>query len=50
MRRFAHGLEEMSQLKEQGEEQKFGSFTRFPDILMMDGRAGTGEHCTGGAR
>lgn len=29
MRRFTHGLEEMSQLKEQGEEQKFGSFTGF---------------------
>ena len=40
MRRFTHGLEEMSQLKEQGEEQKFGSFTRFPDILMMDGGRG----------
>lgn len=40
MRRFTHGLEEMSRLKEQGGEQKFGSFTRFPDILMMDGGRG----------
>lgn len=39
-RRFTHGLEELSQLKEQGVEKKFGSFTRFPDILMMDGGRG----------
>ena len=39
-RRFTHGLEELSQLKEQGVEKNFGSFTRFPDILMMDGGRG----------
>ena len=35
-RRFEHGLEE---LKELGTE-KFGSFTRFPDLIMMDGGRG----------
>lgn len=39
-RRFTHGLEEQSRMKEQGAEQNFGSFTRFPDILMMDGGRG----------
>ena len=40
MRRFTHGLEELSQLKERGVEKQFGSFTRFPDLLMMDGGRG----------
>ncbi len=39
-RRFTHGLDEMEQLKEQGVEARFGSFTRFPDLLMMDGGKG----------
>jgi len=39
-RRFRHGLEEMNQLREQGMEERFGSFTRFPDLLMMDGGRG----------
>ena len=39
-RRFQHGLEEMHQLKEQGVDDRFGSFTRFPDLLMMDGGRG----------
>ena len=34
-RRFSHGLEEMEQLKEQGVDDRYGSFTRFPDLLMM---------------
>ena len=39
-RRFTHGLEEQSRMKERGGEQTFGSFDRFPDILMMDGGRG----------
>lgn len=39
-RRFTHGLEEMEQLRENGVEGDFGSFTRFPDLLMMDGGRG----------
>lgn len=39
-RRFTHGLEEMAQLRESGVDEDFGSFTRFPDLLMMDGGRG----------
>ncbi|MBQ9437135.1 MAG: excinuclease ABC subunit UvrC [Lachnospiraceae bacterium] len=35
-RRFTHGLEE----KAMETEEAFGSFTRFPDLLMMDGGKG----------
>lgn len=39
-RRFTHGLREMEERKEKGLDQTIGSFTRFPDILMMDGGKG----------
>lgn len=39
-RRFSHGLEEAKELKEQGVDQELGSFTRFPDLIMMDGGKG----------
>ena len=39
-RRFSHGLEEARTLKEKGMDTSFGSFTRFPDLLMMDGGRG----------
>lgn len=39
-RRFAHGIEEAGILKEKGVDQVFGSFTRFPDLIMMDGGKG----------
>ena len=39
-RRFSHGLEEIARLKEKGEDTDFGSFTRFPDLLLMDGGKG----------
>lgn len=39
-RRFTHGLEEADQMKEKGMELAFGSFTRFPDLIMMDGGRG----------
>ena len=37
-RRFSHGLREMEELKDQ--EAELGSFTRFPDLIMMDGGRG----------
>ena len=39
-RRFSHGLEEMAELEKKGESAEYGSFTRFPDLLMMDGGKG----------
>lgn len=39
-RRFTHGLEEADQMKEKGMDLAFGSFTRFPDLIMMDGGRG----------
>lgn len=39
-RRFRHGMEEQSRLKEQDLDNSLGSFTRFPDVLMMDGGRG----------
>ncbi len=39
-RRFRHGLQETKELEELGEDQSLGSFTRFPDLLMMDGGRG----------
>ena len=39
-RRFVHGMEESRELKEKKIEEQFGSFTRFPDLLLMDGGKG----------
>lgn len=39
-RRFVHGMEESKALKEKDIEEQFGSFTRFPDLLLMDGGKG----------
>ena len=39
-RRFLHGMEEERQLKDKELSGQFGSFTRFPDLLMMDGGRG----------
>lgn len=39
-RRFTHGKEEQKELKEKGMEMQYGSFTRFPDLIMMDGGRG----------
>lgn len=39
-RRFLHGMEERKELQEQDKEEEFGSFTRFPDLLLMDGGKG----------
>ena len=39
-RRFSHGLEETKKLETEGGDLSFGSFTRFPDLIMMDGGRG----------
>lgn len=39
-RRFTHGLEEREKLDEEGREYELGSFSHFPDLLMMDGGKG----------
>ena len=39
-RRFTHGMEEQEELKKKDMNQEFGSFTKFPDLLMMDGGRG----------
>lgn len=39
-RRFLHGLEEKRQYKERQMDETFGSFTKFPDLLLMDGGRG----------
>lgn len=39
-RRFSHGIREQKEREEKGQDISFGSFTRFPDILMMDGGKG----------
>ncbi|MGN0132374.1 MAG: excinuclease ABC subunit UvrC [Lachnospiraceae bacterium] len=39
-RRFLHGLEEKKQYQEKQMDETFGSFTKFPDLLLMDGGRG----------
>lgn len=39
-RRFLHGMEEAKALEEQEIDSEFGSFTKFPDLLLMDGGRG----------
>lgn len=39
-RRFQHGLEEKKELKEKEMDQEFGSFTKFPNLILMDGGKG----------
>ena len=39
-RRFTHGREERSERREKGLDENEGSFTRFPDVIMMDGGRG----------
>ena len=39
-RRFLHGMKEQKELQEAGVEDTFGSFTKFPDLIMMDGGKG----------
>ena len=39
-RRFVHGMNEQEERGNQQLEQDYGSFTRFPDLIMMDGGRG----------
>ncbi|MCR5273668.1 MAG: excinuclease ABC subunit UvrC [Lachnospiraceae bacterium] len=39
-RRFMHGIKEREEIGNSAEEMQYGSFTRFPDIIMMDGGKG----------
>ena len=39
-RRFAHGLQEKQEREEKQLDQDYGSFTKFPDLILMDGGRG----------
>ena len=39
-RRFEHGLKEREERRERELEDEYGSFTRFPDLILMDGGRG----------
>lgn len=39
-RRFRHGMEESKELEEQEMDQEYGSFTKCPDLILMDGGRG----------
>ncbi|GFI01528.1 MAG: excinuclease ABC subunit UvrC [Lachnospiraceae bacterium] len=39
-RRFLHGMEEQKIFENKELEKEFGSFTKFPDLLLMDGGKG----------
>jgi excinuclease ABC subunit C len=44
-RRFTHGMQEQQELSDRQMPQELGSFTRFPDIIMMDGGRGQVNIC-----
>lgn len=39
-RRFEHGLKERQERQERELDEEYGSFTRFPDLILMDGGRG----------
>ncbi|BCN32535.1 excinuclease ABC subunit UvrC [Anaeromicropila herbilytica] len=39
-RRFTHGLKEEKELQEKNIDMDYGSFTRYPDLILMDGGRG----------
>ena len=39
-RRFTHGMRESQELKDKNLDESFGSFNRYPDLIMMDGGKG----------
>lgn len=39
-RRFVHGLDEREENKRRKKDDAYGSFTKFPDLLLMDGGRG----------
>lgn len=44
-RRFTHGMQEMEELSEKQMPKEMGSFTRFPDLILMDGGRGQVNIC-----
>jgi len=44
-RRFTHGINEQQELKEKELAEEYGSFSRFPDLIMMDGGRGQVNIC-----
>ncbi|MBR3811691.1 MAG: excinuclease ABC subunit UvrC [Agathobacter sp.] len=44
-RRFLHGMEEQKELERKSLPEEVGSFTRFPDIILMDGGRGQVNIC-----
>jgi excinuclease ABC subunit C len=44
-RRFRHGMQEQEELKEKELPDEMGSFTRFPDLILMDGGRGQVNIC-----
>lgn len=39
-RRFTHGQRELEEFKEKGLDSRLGSFTKYPDLILMDGGKG----------
>ena len=39
-RRFTHGLKEQAEMREKNLDEALGKFTRFPDLILMDGGKG----------
>ncbi|HHU73338.1 MAG TPA: excinuclease ABC subunit UvrC [Clostridiales bacterium] len=39
-RRFTHGIKERQELREKGMDEALGSFTKYPDLILMDGGKG----------
>jgi len=39
-RRFLHGMAQQEELEQTEMEQEFGSFSKFPDVILMDGGRG----------
>nr|WP_330369750.1 hypothetical protein [Butyrivibrio sp. FCS014] len=44
-RRLLHGIEEKHELQVRDIDARFGSFTRFPDLILMDGGRGQVNIC-----
>lgn len=39
-RRFTHGMRELEEMKEKNLDESYGSFTKYPDLILMDGGKG----------